>query len=533
MKSLALFGLLVAAGCQAGTPTFDGDTFLPPGGADVLRSALATTGDGPNGAHIIFLNYNGQHIQPPTQGYDNPNTGESWITQYSTNYAAFDASPYAAQFSADQARNAITNYFQQFYAPFNVQVVTTRPSGLRYTMCLIGDDASTVLGSGSGGAAGIAPLDCQNRNEEEITYAFAAGLSPRQTGLSLAESLKSIAVTAAQETAHSYGLSHTNNTQDIMYPQLDLAQSAFVDASMGLINNPNGACGGATTQNSKQLLGANIGFGNGGPVGPSPTVKFVAPQANDTVPLKFTIIVDASETGGTIDRVEIGSGGMTLFTWKTLPYRDDVMAPSAGSFQLTATAFDTNGNFQSSAVTFTASSNAPAQQLPPCQSNSQCPSTQTCSNGACVASGGTTTGSGGTTTGSGGTTTGSGGTTTGSGGTTNGGGSTNGGGNTNGGSILTGIPTGGDCSNPDGTECQSSTCYQGDGDHHYCTTVCDPAVVASCPMGMSCTADSGTHLCTYPKSRGCSAAPGAPGNLGFGFLLMLALVALRLGRTRG
>src|SRR6185436_19081379 len=128
-------------------------------------------------------------------------------------------------------------------------------------------------------------------SESEITYAFSAGLSPRQTGLSLTESLKSIAVTAAQETAHSYGLSHTNSTTDIMYPQLDTAQNAFVDQNLSLINNPGGACNNASSQNSKQLLGANIGFGTGGgPVGPSPTVKFVAPTNNSTIPMAFTII---------------------------------------------------------------------------------------------------------------------------------------------------------------------------------------------------------------------------------------------------
>jgi MYXO-CTERM domain-containing protein len=99
-----------------------------------------------------------------------------------------------------------------------------------------------------------------------------------------------------------------------------------------------------------------------------------------------------------------------------------------------------------------------------------------------------------------------------------------------------GIPTGGDCSKPDGSECQGAACYQGDPDRHYCTNVCDPSVPESCPGGMMCTKDGpAVFLCTYPKqSHGCSAAPGQPGDAAFGFILLMGLAAvLRLRRARG
>jgi hypothetical protein len=540
MRSLLAFGLLVAAGCQPGTPTFENDTFLP-GDAQVLRSALATNGDGPNGAHIIFLNFAGQQLTRAQPGQDDPDTGASWIlTTNSVSYKAFDASPYAGQFNAAQAQTAIVNYFKQFYSPFNVQVVTTRPSGVRYTMCMIGDNASTVLGSGAGSAAGVAPLDCGNQDESEITYAFSAGLSPNQTGLSLSESLKAIAVTAAQETAHSYGLNHTNSTSDIMYPQLDPAQSAFQDQTLQLINNSGGTCNNATTQNSKQLLLANIGASNGSmPTGPLPTVSFVAPTNNQTVPLGFTIIVNASESMGTIDHVDISSGTQTLFTWKTPPFRDDVQAPGNGTYDITATAFDSAGNFQAATVTFTASQTAPAQQLPPCKGNSDCPNGQMCNaSGACVFASGTTGTNGGTNGTNGGTTGTNGGTTGTNGGNTgtSGGNPGTSGGNTGtSGGIIMGIPTGGDCSNPDGSECMGDYCFQ-DGDRKYCSNLCNPNVTTSCPAGMMCTASSGDHFCTFPpQSKGCSAVPGQPASDGATMfaLLFLGFVALRFRRARG
>jgi hypothetical protein len=520
MKSL-LPSLLVAAvcGCQAPTPTFEGDTVTPPS-SDVGKLELAvTSGDGPNGAHIIFLNYAGQTIQP-AQGYDDPDTGASWIAKSTVAVPAFDASPYAGQFTAAQAQQAITNYFKTFYAPFNVQVVTTRPTGVRYTMCIIGGDASQVLGSGSSGVAGIAPLDCGNRNESEITYAFSAGTTPRSTGLSLTQALKAIAVTAAQETAHAYGLNHTDNNTDIMYPQLDPSQNAFFDGSANLIQNST-VCQNATTQNSKQLLTTNIGAGNGMmTTGPAPTVSFVAPKNGDTVPLDFTFIISASESGGSIAHVDVSAGSQMLSSMKTAPYRDSLSAPGDGAYQLTATAFDANGNFQSATVQFTAKTGAPAQQLPPCMSDNDCVSGQVCKSGMCVAgstTGGTTGTSGGTTGTSGGTTGTSGGTTGTSGGTTGG--------------IQVGIPLGGDCTeNP---QCMSGICDTRDG-HKYCTATCDPASANACPTNLSCVASNGTMLCQKKNADnggGCSAAPGSPVETGFGFFLLLALVAVTRRRA--
>jgi hypothetical protein len=526
LRSLPL--MLVAAGCQPGTTSLTDDTFVRPSSGDIaqLQEALgATNGDGPNGAHIIFLNFGGQKITPASNGQDNPATGASWIAKSTVNMAAFDASPYAGQFTAASAQQAIVTNFNTFYAPFNVQVVTTRPAaGARYTMCVIGDYAETLLGSSAGQAAGIAPLDCGNQMEAEITYAFSSSIAPNMTGLSLAQSLKSIAVTAAQETAHAFGLNHTNNTTDVMYPQLDPAQNQFVDANMTLINNSSGTCDNATMQDSKQLLLTNIGASNGtNTTGPLPTVSFTAPTSGQSVPLTFTIIVNAAETGGSIAHVDVSAGSQVLFTATTPPYRDTLSTSSVGDVELTATAYDANGNFQTASVDFTLAQNAPAQQLPPCTGPSDCLSTQMCSNGQCVAKPNTTTGSTGSTTGTTGSTTGS--STTPDGGTIN----TTGG--TSGGGILMGIQTGGDCT--EDPQCRSGVCDIRPG-HKYCTAVCDPTNAGSCPPGLMCVADSGQNLCQKPHSAsGCSTAPGSPAETLFGFLLMVALVAgLRLGRAR-
>src|SRR5581483_2640760 len=232
-----------------------------------------------------------------------------------------------------------------------VQVVTTRPASGRYTMCIVGGDPS-MLGIGQG-AAGIAPLDCGNQNEPDVCYAFSSVLDPQSTGSST-ESLKAIAVTCAQETAHTFGLGHTTNQNDIMYPQLTFSANGFAKGPQTLQNDGSGQCSnGSSTQDSYNMLLGVIGPSSGMPMtGPVPTVAFVTPTDGSTVPLQFDIVVAASESGGTIAHVDLDAQGQSLGSLTAPPYKKTVTAPQDGQYSLTATAYDSNGNFQSATVTF-------------------------------------------------------------------------------------------------------------------------------------------------------------------------------------
>jgi hypothetical protein len=420
--------------------------------------------------------------------------------------APFDPAPYAGGFSPDQARSAITNYVRQFYAPFNVQIVTARPATGRYTMCLVGDLPETVIGTAD--AAGIAPRDCDNDQEDNITYAFSASLTPRQTGRSLSQSLKAIAITVAQETAHAFGLSHTDSDVDLMYPLLDEHQNQFVDETRALIQNPSGTCHNATTQNSKQLLGSIIGFGNGsGTLGPAPTVRFTEPKEGATVPLSFTIIVDAQPVAGSsLSKVRVEAGPELLSEWTRPPYREPIQVRAGGAAEMVATAFDANGNFQSASVRFTIKAGAPPQDLPPCTQDIECELGTVCEMGKCARpspTGGTSGGSDGGT--MGGTT---GGTGTGAG-------------------IV-----GGPCQ--DSSECATGVCAEADG-VKFCTMICDPTNTSSCPGWLACrpVGSSSEYYC-QPKTmgRGCSAIPARAGGGGGALLLGGLLVALAWRRRR-
>jgi hypothetical protein len=397
-NALAVVVFGIACGCQAPTPSFEGDT-LPTVG--VARAALGSQpGDGPGGAHIIYLNYTGDGttLYPMTGWDEDSATNHSQIlrTGVNTNIAMpkFDPSPYTTQMTAQQAMDAITNKMKQFYAPFNAQIVTTRPAaGLKYTMCVVGGLPSDVLGGGSSGAAGIAPLDCSlgtsqvgyNLNEANITFAFSAGLAPDRTNFSPSEALTQIAITAAQETAHGFGLEHTLNNKDVMYPQLDYRQTGF-GGSAQLQVTPSECDNKSTTQDSAGKLTMVIGAAGSAPapgtVTPTPKVSFIAPKPGETVPRKFDFLVDASESGGTIDHVEIMAAMQDLGALMTAPYRSTLSTQTDGSVDLTAIAYDTNGNSSQTTVSFKVSATA-APQVVGCGLDLDCPSGQTCNSGTC------------------------------------------------------------------------------------------------------------------------------------------------------
>src|SRR4051812_43046538 len=58
-----------------------------------------TTGDGPNGAHIIYLNFEGVTATAPAGFRDNSARNESQIPHQSTTIPPFDATGFAPAFS--------------------------------------------------------------------------------------------------------------------------------------------------------------------------------------------------------------------------------------------------------------------------------------------------------------------------------------------------------------------------------------------------------------------------------------------------
>jgi hypothetical protein len=517
MKKLAApLLILFATGCQ---PTqLHGDFVVPPGGQVGGFREAVTQGDGPNGAHIIFLNFGPTNVKAGQQ--DASATDTSWIAKMNATMT-FNTAPYTGSMTADQAEQGVVTWMQKFYAPVNAQIVSTRPpSGKRYTECVIGGTPSAI-GLGGQGAAGVAPLDCGNQQEDNLVYAFSDVLAPNQVG-GVTESIKEVAVTCAQEVAHAFGLGHTTNMNDVMYPQLTGTTTGFGGLS-NIQNDGSGQCGNGMNQNSLQMLIDVMGASNGmTQTGPSPNVAFVTPKDGDTVPLSFDIIVTASETGGTISKVEISSGGSVIDTLMAPPYKTSVTAPQAGTYQLTATAYDATGNFNATSVNITASSSTTTQNE--CSQPSDCGPGLTCMSNQCVPSGSGTCSTpcptGQTCQPDG--TCAAGGTGGGADGGVGGGG---------------GGPGGVGAMCKDGSQCASGLCAA-DGDNHFCTQSCDPSKSNSCPNGSACVAAGSDHICEPNNLNGggvgCGSVVGARHDSGmFGLCLAFALLGIfQLARRR-
>src|SRR5262249_26038922 len=116
----------------------------------------------PGAPHVLFLNYDGGML---TYGNcSNAQTNCSFLLKQTSTGCMF--MPYTNA----TRKPMITAQVQAYYAPFNVQVVATRPTSGTYSMVMIGPDTSCV--NIPAAAAGVGPLDCGDLRQSDITFAF-------------------------------------------------------------------------------------------------------------------------------------------------------------------------------------------------------------------------------------------------------------------------------------------------------------------------------------------------------------------------
>jgi Big-like domain-containing protein len=426
---------------------------------------------------ILYLNFNGG----PLVGNGNCNDGtlatpcSFIVSNGSTSFPAYTG-------SATQKSQTIS-LVQQYFAPFNVQVVTTRPSSGRYETSFIGGSPQNI--GVSQGAAGVAPLDCGNATATDVSFAFSVVTQNNP---------HDVAVTIAQEAAHGFGLGHVNSQADIMYPALSSSANSFQNMSMPIYDLGGGSsdCTGTGMQNDVTLLNQNVGpacsggtggtggsggtggtggtggSGGGGDMVP-PTVSITSPANGATVPSSFQVAVTALDNSGTVAKVDLLVDGSQVQELTAPPWNFTVPAGllAAGQHALSARAGDPSGNSQTSTVV-----------------------------NVTVQAGGGTGGAGG---GAGGS----------------------GGGNPGG--------LGGSCMT--GNQCNSGLCATDNSTgNSFCTQPC----TGSCPSGFQCT----SGYCVPGAGAGnqvtgdCSAAPMGARGIGASGLAALALVALVVARRR-
>jgi MYXO-CTERM domain-containing protein len=105
-----------------------------------------------------------------------------------------------------QTQQAILQKMQKYYADFNLLIANQRPPDwVPYTMAVIGGTSGNA--GQPNGVCGIANVACDGAKRNHVSLSF-----PGSCGAA--------AETAAQESAHNFGLEHTDVDTDIMYPYL-------------------------------------------------------------------------------------------------------------------------------------------------------------------------------------------------------------------------------------------------------------------------------------------------------------------------
>ena len=409
-KWLAALSLaLGVAGCQPSA----GTTILPsgnePGAASLANDFVVdrsspplvgvnrqelTVGDGPQGEQILYLNFDGATIKRVDKTVNDDSSLNTSAIVDTVNvgstiaFPAFDSTPYAPDYTDATARQHIVDLVKDWYAPYNVFIVTTRPAaGARYTMLMVGGSVGTFLMS-PGAAVGIAPLDCDNQRQVNIGFSFAVSVTqgmPATTKMQRDSRLFAVAMTVAHEAGHTFGLEHVNNMTDIMTASVSLNVTGFL-ASQNPLTEGNATCGSGTTESTDVRLKSNLGTAPSGPVLPKPIITLLSPKNGETVPRTFTISVDVQQpanAGGTITKVEFQQAGATLATAIAPPYRHTFISNTDGPIVLSAVAYNSLGGKASVQTEFTVM-NGTAEKPIPCLATNNCDFQEVCQGGVCI-----------------------------------------------------------------------------------------------------------------------------------------------------
>jgi hypothetical protein len=118
----------------------------------------------------IYLAFDGVSLIP--SGFDDASVNRSRAITM-----AVDVPPYLAGAPDRDAQIAvIVSTLGQIFAPWDVEVVTTRPATPPYVMVVFGGDATTIIG---GGGMGTTPGDCTGEATNDVALVFdSAGPTP-------------------------------------------------------------------------------------------------------------------------------------------------------------------------------------------------------------------------------------------------------------------------------------------------------------------------------------------------------------------
>ncbi len=353
--SIVSVGLGIVAGLTATVGAQEASLDGRPHGTYVFKPDLPTATprvarSGP--ALTIYMNRNGGTIYP---GNDDSSNQVSSIPNSVSNMGAYSY--------GDASWSEVMTCIKDIYAPFNIEVTDVRPASGTYIECMTSGNPQDVgMGANVGG---VSPYNC-GFIPQAIVYDFAEVWGG---------DTRAICETAAQETAHAFGLDHEFYCPDPMTYLTGCGDKYFRDytAQCGTYSAQNCLCGG-TTQNSYQSILSMFGAR---PTVP-PTVSITSPMDGATVQAGFVVNVDATDDVS-VAHVELWIDGTLAKTDDIAPYGFVAPDLASGSHSIVARAIDGQGNLADSAA-------ITVNLKGPCTGNGDCNGSEVCqvSTGACV-----------------------------------------------------------------------------------------------------------------------------------------------------
>lgn len=385
--------------------------------------------------------------------------------------------------AADAEWDLIVRCMKEVYSPFAVEITDQRPAAGTYHVAVVagsppdlGYDLSVL---------GVAPL-AGNCAPLDNVMSFSFANAHHQTDV--ADRVINICWTAAQESAHAFGLDHEfefvhdgrSACTDAMTYRFDCGgQRFFRNAQARCGEDAPRACKCSGTQNShKKLLSV---FGPGTPITTPPELTLTNPPPG-TTELPANVIVTASAQRG-IAKVELFLNGFPMVELAGRPFGPLGQPEDSYGLLVPADAPDSVYDlFVRASDDLGVSTDTPVVTVTkggPCTSADACLADQQCVDGRCQwppAVG----------------------------------------------------ELGESCTYPQ--FCKSLVCAGAD-DQAICTERCEPEDPTGCPDGMSCQADG---ICLFADDSGgcCSAAAGSGWRGGGLALVVLGLVLRRRTKSR-
>jgi MYXO-CTERM domain-containing protein len=289
--------------------------------------------------------------------------------------------------AADAEWAAIVRCAKEVYSPYDVAVTDERPAATTSYVEAIVAGRPADLGL-AGDILGVAPLasDC-SVIETSVSFSFANAHPP------VASRVFDICWTAAQETAHAFGLDHeyvfvdgASACNDPMTYRVDCGgEKFFRDHAATCGENAPRACKCGGTQNSHRKLLAV--FGAGTPITAPPTITMTAPST--TALAAGDVITASAGAQRGVARVDLVVNG---FAWAEDPGATFLLEgqPDPSPYALTVPAALPDGIVDVSTVAYddlgisTASASVTLTKGAPCASAATCATGQRCDAGKCL-----------------------------------------------------------------------------------------------------------------------------------------------------